>query len=167
MPRIVITLFHMFSTISRICIFFAFAVLALAVLTQVLGRSVGSSPVWTEELTRFALIYLAALGAGFGLMTGDLVNVDVVCDSLPGELPRYFRIASSIVTAILAITLLPGAWKFVQIGGLQTSPALGLQMTFVHFAVPAMMGLLLVFAVLRAVMDLLRLDHQSLAGRSE
>ncbi|CUI94455.1 TRAP transporter small permease [Cognatishimia activa] len=167
MPRIIVSLFHMFSAMSRICIFIAFAVLALAVLTQVLGRSVGSSPVWTEELTRFALIYLAALGAGFGLMTGDLVNVDIVCDFLPGEFPRYFRIASSILTAILAIALLPGAWKFFQIGGLQISPALGLQMTFTHFAILAMMGLLLAFAVLRTMMDILKLDYRSVAGGSE
>ena len=50
--------------VFRALVGIAFLVLIVAVLVQVTGRLSGSSPVWSEELTRFALLYLAAIGAG-------------------------------------------------------------------------------------------------------
>ena len=65
--------------LTRFGVGLSFAVLIISVLIQVIGRATGNSPVWTEELTRYALLYLAAFGAGLSLRTGDLVNVDVIC----------------------------------------------------------------------------------------
>ena len=73
-------------------------------LIQVLGRSFfHSSPVWTEELTRFALLYLAAFGAGLSYRTGDLVNVDMICEALPGRWPWLLRLVSAAATAALCL----------------------------------------------------------------
>ncbi|HEU0222893.1 MAG TPA: TRAP transporter small permease subunit, partial [Paracoccaceae bacterium] len=118
---------------SRVAIGLAFLVLSAAVLIQVLGRSVlSASPVWTEELTRFALLYLAAIGAGLSYRTGDLVNVDLVCEALPGRLPWLLRLVSAVATAGLCALLLVPAWTYTRIGAMQTSPALGWRMDFVH-----------------------------------
>lgn len=124
-----------FVRVVRLGVGLSFSVLILAVATQVLGRLYGSAPVWTEELTRYALLYTIAFGSGLALRSGDLVNVNMVCDSLPGNLPKVFRLVSSLLTFALCVYLLPFAWKYVSIGGLQTSPALGLRMDFVHFTV--------------------------------
>jgi len=127
----------------------AFAVLIVAVLVQVVGRLIGVGPVWTEELTRFALLYLIAFGAGLAFRSGDLVNVDVICESLPGRGPWLLRLLSAVATAGLALYLLGPAWRFVTIGRLQTSPALSLRMDFVHFTVWLMLAGFALFAVLR------------------
>lgn len=129
----------------------AFCVLIGAVLYQVIGRSIGMSSVWTEELTRYALLYLAAFGVGLSLLSGDLVNVDVICESLPGEWPRRLRLFSATVTALLCLILLSPAWKYTSIGVLQTSAAMGLRMDFVHVSILVLLVLLLVFSGLRVV----------------
>lgn len=134
---------------SRIGVGLAFAVLIAAVLIQVTGRATGLSPVWTEELTRFALLYLVGFGTGLALRTGDLVNVDVICEALPGDLPRRLRLLAAAVTAALALYLAAPAWKFVAIGAMQTSPALGLRMNLVHVSVWLLLVLLATFAALR------------------
>ncbi|WP_306142439.1 TRAP transporter small permease [Roseibium sp. MMSF_3412] len=157
--KVILQIYRGLELLCRAGVLIAFMVLIIAVLTQVLGRAIGDSPVWTEELTRFALIYMTALGVGLGLMSGDLVNVDIVCDALPDPWPRILNIAASLATAFLAAILLPGAWKYVQIGFLQKSPAMGLQMSFIHFSVFLLFLLLLVFAVMRAVLTLLHLEH--------
>lgn len=141
--------------LCRTGVFLAFMVLILAVLIQISGRLIGVSPVWSEELSRFALIYMTALGVGLGLMSGDLVNVDIFCDALPAPWPKRLRCLSLLATACLAAFLLPGAWKFVQIGAFQSSPALGLTMSAVHFCVFFLFALLFSFAVLHAVLILL------------
>ncbi len=144
--------------LCRLGLGFSFAILIVTVLIQVIGRTVGFSPVWTEELTRFALLYLAAFGAGLALRSGDLVNVDVICEVLPGRAPWTLRLFAAGVTATLALYLLPAGWKYVSIGHMQTSPALGLQMSWAHFSVFLLLALLVVFAALRIVGMLARLD---------
>jgi TRAP-type transport system small permease protein len=135
--------------ICRLGVGLAFAVLIFSVLLQVVGRTTGSSPIWTEELTRFALLYLVAFGAGLSFRTGDMVNVDVACENLPGRLPWILRLVSAAATAVLAAWLLLPAWKYVSIGWMQRSPALSVQMSYVHFSVWLLLALLLVFALLR------------------
>ena len=137
--------------LARIGTGVAFAVLIGAVLLQVVGRITGGAPVWTEELTRYALLFMVAFGAGLAFRSGDLVNVDVVCESLPGRWPWVLRLFAAAMTGGLAIYLLPHAWRYVSIGTMQTSPALGLRMHFVHFSVWLMLALLALFAVLRIV----------------
>jgi TRAP-type C4-dicarboxylate transport system permease small subunit len=129
----------------------SFAVLIGAVLLQVAGRLIGTSPVWSEELTRYALLFLVAFGAGLAFRSGDLVNVDVVCENLSGRWPWRLRLFAAFCTGGLALYLLSHAWRYVTIGKMQTSPALGWRMDYVHFSVFLMLALLALFAGLRVV----------------
>ncbi|QDY70659.1 TRAP transporter small permease [Qingshengfaniella alkalisoli] len=144
----------------------AFALLMAAVLIQVVGRTAGSSPVWTEELTRFALLYLVAFGAGLSFRSGDMVNVDVISETLPGNLPWALRLVSAIATVGLCIYLLSSGWKFMTIGKMQTSPALGLPMNFAHFIVWLMLALLALFAGLR-ILGMLTRTEDGLPTKAE
>lgn len=142
-------LIHAAVWLARLGTGLSFAVLIAAVLIQVVGRTSGNSPVWTEELTRFALLFMVAFGAGLSFRSGDLVNVDVVCESLPAPLPWLLRLLAAAATAGLSLYLLAGAWKYVSIGKMQTSPALGVKMHLIHFSVWLLLALLALFAVLR------------------
>lgn len=160
-------LIHVVILLARIGAGLAFAILMGAVLLQVIGRLTGYSPVWTEELTRYALLYMVALGAGLAFRTGDLVNVDVISESLPGHLPRLLRLFAALCTAGLAAYLLPHAWKYVAIGKMQTAPALGVRMDFVHFAVWLMLAGLALFATVRVFGMLLGIDDGKPEGPKE
>ena len=128
----------------------AFAALILSVSVQVVGRSIlNDSPVWTEEATRFALLWLAALGTGLSYRSGDLVDVDIVREALPGRWPRALRALGALATAGLCIALVPAAWLYTSIGVRQTSPALGLRMDWVHASVLVLLVSLALFALLR------------------
>lgn len=149
--RHVETALRLLTALFRALVGVAFLALIAAVLIQVVGRTVGRSPVWTEEASRFALLYMAAIGAGLALRTGDLVGVDVFTELLPERLSWLLRLVSAGLVAGLCLYLLPMAWRFVEVGGFQTSPALGITMSAVHFSVFLMLALLGVFAALRAV----------------
>lgn len=136
---------------SRIAAGAAFAVLMTAVMVQVLGRSFGNSPVWTEELTRFALLFMAAFGGGLSYRSGDLVNVDIVSEALPGAWPWRLRLLSATLTAVLCALLILPAWKFTSIGALQTSPALGWRMTWIHVSMLVLLASIFLFSATRAL----------------
>lgn len=149
--RFVVFLQSAVTAAFRIAVGLAFLVLIVAVLWQVVGRLGGASPVWTEELSRFALLYLAAIGTGLSLRSGDLVNVDVISESLPARISWTLRLISAVAVAFLGLYLLPMAWRFTAIAWFQTSPALGVQMSYLHFSMFLMLALLAFFAILRIV----------------
>ncbi|SNS28226.1 TRAP transporter small permease [Tropicimonas sediminicola] len=149
---------NLVSALCKVGVGLSFALLIVVVLVQVIGRTTGASPVWTEEMTRFALLYLAAFGVGLSFRSGDLVNVDVICENLPEPLPWVLRLVSAILTAAVALILIPHAWKFTSIGKMQTSPAMGIRMDLIHFTVTLLLAMLFLFAALRVI--------NMLAGRS-
>ena len=146
--------------LARTGVALSFAVMIASVLIQVVGRTAGSSPVWTEELTRFALLFMVAFGVGLSLRTGDLVNVDVVCDSLPRPLPFVLRLVCALIILGFTALILPEAWKFFSIGSFQFSPALGLRMDVMHATVLVFLGSLFLFALIRVVEMLTGNDHR-------
>ncbi|MDR7127172.1 TRAP transporter small permease [Pseudotabrizicola sp. 4114] len=119
--------------LCRLLILAAFLVLSGSVLLQVFARTfLSTAPVWTEELTRFCLIYIGALGAGLALRSGDMVNVDLLCESLPGRAPWVLRLVCALLTATFAAVLLSAAWDYTAIGRRQTAASLGWRMDFIH-----------------------------------
>ncbi|MER0236923.1 TRAP transporter small permease [Fulvimarina sp. MAC8] len=141
--------------VCRTGVLLSFAVLIYAVLTQVVGRSILSdSPAWTEELTRYALLWLVAFGTGLSLKTGDLVNVDIISEALPGKGPWVLRFASAIITVGFCAALVTSAWRFTSIGAMQTSPVLKIPMNFIHMSVLGLLVLLGIFAAMRVVLML-------------
>jgi len=120
----------------RLLVAACFSVLLAAVLLQVVSRLLlPNPPVWTEELSRFSLLFAAALGIGLSLRSGELVGVDLVTMLLPRAGKAAVEALSCLVMIGFGLLLLRPAWAFVDIGSLQTSPALGWNMFWVHMSV--------------------------------
>jgi TRAP-type transport system small permease protein len=138
----------------------AFAVIIVAVTVQVVSRNfLPFSPAWTEELTRFALLYLAAFGIGLAYRSGDLVNIDIALEAMPERVGWMLRLVGAIIVCGLAVLLIEPAWRFVGIGSIQTSPVLGIRMTWSHGATIVLLAGLAIFSALRVL--------EMLAGRSD
>lgn len=139
-------------TIARLALLTAFSVMIFAVIVQVVSRTfLPQSPVWTEELTRFALLYLTAIGAGLSLRSGDLVSVDLVVTALPERARRWARLGASLATLALAAVMFGPSLDFARIGALQTSPALGWTMSAIHVTTTIAAASLFVFALAQAL----------------
>ena len=160
-------LIEILTTLLRAATGISFMVMIVAVVAQLLGRA-GLIPslIWTEELSRFALIWLTALGVGLGLRSGDLVNVDLVCEALPGHGPWILRLLSAVITAAFCFVLIPGALLYTSIGVRQTAPALGIHMTWIYMATVAAFATLGTIAALRVIAMLTGVED-GLPHRSE
>lgn len=146
--------------LCRLLILVAFLLLSASVLLQVFARTfLSTAPVWTEELTRFCLIYIGALGAGLALRSGDMVNVDLLCESLPGRWPWRLRLVSAVLTALFAGGLVAAAWQYTRVGLRQTAPSLGWRMDFLHVT-------MLILFVTLGLWALMRI-FEMLAGRHD
>lgn len=102
------------STLCRWGTLAAFGLLIGVVALQVLGRVPGvPSPPWTEEVARFALVYLVAFSCGLALLRGELVNVDMFVTPLPAGIRRAVARLVDVVILIFALAIIPGAWAYV------------------------------------------------------
>lgn len=143
---------QIFTIIARVLTGLNFLVIIGAVLTQLAGRSgIITSMVWTEELTRFALLYLAAFGVGLSYRSGNLVNVDIVSEALPAKLAWALRLICAIITCAFGLVLIKATWLYVSIGARQTAPSLNIRMDYIHAAVLVALLSLSLFAALRII----------------
>jgi TRAP-type C4-dicarboxylate transport system permease small subunit len=114
MRRILAMLVTLASALCRYGTLAAFAVLVVVVTLQVLGRVPGMpSPVWTEEVARFALVYLVAFSCGLAVLRGELVNVDLFITPLPPAAKRGVERLADLIVLLFALAIVPGAWNYV------------------------------------------------------
>ena len=142
--------------VLRVVVVVVFTTLIFTVSVQVFARYfLPQAPVWTEEYSRMALIYAAALGGGWALRTGDMVNVDLVIALLGRRARLALELVVMAVIIVFCALQIEPAMHFIRIGTLQTSPALEWNMAYVHgamllvpitIALSALERILLIFA---------------------
>ncbi len=123
-------------------------IMVINVSWQVFSRFVLSNPSsWTEELTRYLLIWLGMLGAGY--VTGQKMHlaIDYFAKKGSKQIQYYIELIVHFSILLFAITVLViGGFNLV---GLtlyleQISASLQIQLGYVYLALP-ISGLLIVF----------------------
>lgn len=131
----------------------------MLVLFQVITRYVFNAPVaWTEELARFALIWLAFIGAGWVASRGSHVTVRLGDDKLSPQVRRWLDAFAGLLSLIIGGALLWGAPDFLITAGRTSSPALNWPMGWVYGASVLGYGLIMLHTVVALVIVLRRPD---------
>ena len=117
-------------------------------LLQVFSRFVlGKAFVWTDELSRYGLVWLTFVAAGLGFRRKSHVAIDVVIGLFPEKQKQAAAGVQSVLVAAMAVFLLV---KGVQLAGMtmgQDSPAMGIPMGIVYAAIPFFSLLTLLFSL--------------------
>jgi len=125
-----------------------FALLVLDVLIQVGSRYIlGQSFSFTEELARFALIWLSILGAAYLTGKNEHLYMDFLFVKLDVKKKIWFTKVTQILIAVFSIVVLVigGAnLSYITLVLGQLSPALGVPIAYVYMIVP-FSGLLILF----------------------
>ena len=131
------------------------ALITASLIYQVFGRYVlGRSPGWSEEVARFAIVWLTMFGTAACLRSGGHIAITVLLDAVSPKIRNtllWVRDACILMTAGLL------AWsgaRYALLNSGQDSPALEIPMTYAYAALG-------VGAVLIALQLLLsRLAHE-------
>ena len=113
----------------------------VVVFAQVFMRKVvGSSLVWSEELARYAFIWIIYIGVSYAVKRQAHISVDAI-NLVLGRMGKFiFAICANI--AVLAFAVILSYYSFeVVLQITRISPAMGLSMKLVYAA--PMVGLLL------------------------
>jgi len=136
-----------------------FTVMMTAVLVQIAGRYVFNYSIsGASEVATFSQIWLVFFGAGVAMRRGQHVVVDILEFFLPD---RVRKIASIVVAAGSIAFVLIVAWTslaLINIGFIQTSPALQLPMWMIYLCIP-IGSLYLVLEIVAAAVQAPLDDH--------
>lgn len=131
----------------------AIGVMVVAMVWQVIGRYVFShAPGWTEEASRFLMLWVTMLGAAAALRSGAHLSVTSLVDALP---PRALAWALALRDAALVGAAGLLAWHgvlFARLNASQESAAMEIPMTVPYAALPSGAVLIITMVVLARVL---------------
>jgi TRAP-type C4-dicarboxylate transport system permease small subunit len=136
--------------------FFAAVMLSifLQVVTRLLPKFFGDGAVislpWTEELSRFAFVWLLMLGASVALYRQEHFSLTLVRDFLSPVLNWWCELLVYLLEFVFIGFLIRYGYLMSEMVWGQISPALGLRYTYVYASVPV--GAALMAVHLLAVM---------------
>lgn len=129
-------------------------VMCLVIIVQVIFRGLKMSLPWSEEFSRYVMIYIVFLGTGYAVRFDLLMSVKILWEKVP---PAAVRFLSLLVNCLMAIFFLMILVYGIEILGTvqnQTSPAMQLPMSFPYGAIPAGSALMLLNSIAVIVEDI-------------
>jgi TRAP-type C4-dicarboxylate transport system permease small subunit len=118
----------------------ALALMVLSVFIGVLARFVFShtslrvSVPWTEEVSRYLMIWTVFLGAGIACRQGKLIGVEFVVSTLPAPIGRALKYLSFLLAGGFYVLLCVIGLQWLEFGQSQTSPVLEVPMVVINLA---------------------------------
>jgi TRAP-type C4-dicarboxylate transport system permease small subunit len=107
------------------------------------GLAVGSRYVvgrplfWTEELARFALVWMTFLGSAVLLAKADgHIKFDLLQNLFGTRMNAVLGIMCSLIIAVTLGIILVGSILMIQTSGKHVSPALSIPMPYVYAVIP-------------------------------
>lgn len=130
-------------------------VITAQIVTRVFFTALG----WTEEVSRFLLIWLTFLGAAVAWHEGRHIAVTVLVERLPERLRQAVTVAALLFALAFLLALAWIGYQYMSVQSFQKSPALRLPMSYVYAIIP-------ISALLMAWLSLTDLLRALLAGET-
>ncbi|SDU32939.1 TRAP transporter small permease [Stappia sp. ES.058] len=125
-------------------------VMFACVLYLVAGRYFfGLSVFWGEEVARYAMIYMAFLGASTALRANQHPRLSLLFEILPGGAKALVRALINLGLVLVSIIFIVYGYEFFSFDGIMRTPALRIRYYWV-FAIIPVGGVLLLLHVMAA-----------------
>jgi TRAP-type C4-dicarboxylate transport system permease small subunit len=109
--------------------------------------------IWTEEVQRYLMVWVAFLGSASCVASGDHMAIDLLSGLLPESARRLRRIAILALTAVYCGILIGNGVPLALGNADQLAPATGIPMTYPYLAVGIGGALMLCAALVRIAVE--------------
>ncbi len=159
--------FHAFSkwldyASGAVCVFCLAAMVLLAGL-QIVCRIWFTALAWSEELTRYLMVWATFLGASCVYRRSGHINVTVVQALFPEPCQKMMRLCCHLLCGAFCLTAALYGIDYMGMQSRQLSAALRIPMSWVYLAIPVGCGLI-VLHVLDSIINMLQWGGKSEEG---
>ena len=123
---------------------------------QVISRYILDVPsTLTEEMLRFSLVWVSMLGMAFVVGKKQHISLTILLDKAPTTLRRWWEIILQIIFIAISVwVLIIGGLRISVVSALQVSPALGISMSKIYYALPVSGVLIIIYSLLNIIESL-------------
>ena len=107
------------------------------------------SLAWSEEVTRFMLVWLVFLGSFLAYINDEHLGLDIVVKKMPPTLRKIVAVFTNALVIFALYAVLEGGYLMMMANFDWLSPAAEIPQGYVYFVVPFVCGLMIVQAVLK------------------
>ncbi len=130
------------------------ATMSIVVFAQVFFRYVFNAPLdWSEELSRFAFVWLCFLGAAYLVRGHQHLRVTAIETKMPRAVRAVLRVIQYVAALLCTIVFLRGGIDIVGNEWGQTSPATGRGMGYVYLVIPIAAALMVLWIAVSAIAE--------------
>ena len=134
------------------------ATMTLVIAALVLSRNLlGFSFAWSEELTRFLLVWLSMLGAAVLLRRDDHISLNLLQDRLGPRARLALDFLLRLLVLAFLLILLQQSWTAALARQVTHAPALGISLFWPYLAIPVAAFLMVLATLVNLWGDVLRL----------
>ncbi|TMW72260.1 TRAP transporter small permease [Alteribacter natronophilus] len=113
------------------------AVMAIVIAYQVFSRfALGTSLSWSEELTRYLMIWLVFLGTSIALREKSLIGINILVERFPFSIQKIITSLVYIASIIFFLFIIYKGINVLDNVQNQRSPAMRISMMWAYAAVP-------------------------------
>jgi TRAP-type C4-dicarboxylate transport system permease small subunit len=114
-----------------------FSTIAVALLMQIIFRYALNSPlIWTEELSRYLLVWITFLGINYALRRNKHIRMEYFFNMMPNMVQRLVVIATQIMILYFMVCLYGPTLSFVKMQMNIASSAMQMNMGLVYLSLP-------------------------------
>lgn len=130
------TLSKRLDSICRCALFVTLVAMIIVITAQIVFRVFFTALSWTEELSRYLLVWASFIGSAVAFKQGAHIAVSFAVDSLPDPLRKTVQTATCLLMAtFFAVAIYYSIFLFnMQV--FQVSPAIGIKMRYVYLIIP-------------------------------
>ena len=110
--------------------------LTAVVTLQIVARVFFEAFSWTEELSRYLLVWSTFLGASMGFKRGSHVAITFVVDLFSGRFRQWVSVLIHALSVLFFFVGIVYGFQMIHQQVYQISPAMGLSMRVVYLAIP-------------------------------
>ncbi len=112
--------------------------LLAAVALQIAGRYVDFVPryLWAEEIARMALVWMIFFGSMIGIRDRRHFYVDFLPRNLPLRIEQFLNLLYYVLLLFISYVFLRYGFRYYYMGTIQTSELTGINLGWLHAAVP-------------------------------
>ena len=141
------------AALDKLCSVLIVVMLGLMVIitgAQIICRIWFTALTWSDEFTRYLLIWSTFLGASVVYRHSGHISVTIVQDAVPPRLSKILRVAVHVICFVLFTVLLYFSCTYCMKLN-KTATTLPIKMKYIYLCVPISMVILMVHSLLMAV----------------
>ncbi|MBN2286865.1 MAG: TRAP transporter small permease [Tissierellales bacterium] len=131
----------------NVLVFIAIVGMIVVISLQIITRVFFDALIWSEELSRYLLVWATFLGASLSYKRGMHIAVTFVVDAFPAKISKIVKLMSILFCMMFFIIGLKYGIDYINMQTFQVSAALRIPMKYVYIVIPASFGIMLVHSV--------------------